>query len=197
MKSSNPNSGCHEATIAKCLDTSNPDPSKNQGGIAIVQPDSHCYCIAGNVIGRKDENGTQYGSGINEDIAFTLNTTDKQFLGNQEAFSGDYHIIKNYIVRRLTPKECKKLMSLPDNWTDNLAIPNPTQADLDFWLEVFITKRQIDGMKPPTLNQVKKFLKKPYSDSACYKMCGNGVVVNCAEYVLSGIAETLKESEMN
>lgn len=38
MKSSNPNSGCREVEVAKCLDTTIPDPSKNQGGIAIVYP---------------------------------------------------------------------------------------------------------------------------------------------------------------
>ena len=38
MKSSNPNSGCREVDVAKCIDTTYPDPSKNQGGIAIVQP---------------------------------------------------------------------------------------------------------------------------------------------------------------
>lgn len=36
MKSKNPNSGCREVDIAKTLDTSYPDPSKNQGGIAIL-----------------------------------------------------------------------------------------------------------------------------------------------------------------
>ena len=36
MKSKNPHSGCREVDIAKCLDTTNPCPSKNQGVIAIV-----------------------------------------------------------------------------------------------------------------------------------------------------------------
>lgn len=40
MKSKNPHSGCREVEIAKTLDTTNPDPSKNQGGIAIVQNDT-------------------------------------------------------------------------------------------------------------------------------------------------------------
>lgn len=34
------------------------------------------YCLQGNMIGRKDENGPQ-GNGINEGVSFTLNTTDK------------------------------------------------------------------------------------------------------------------------
>lgn len=36
MKSNNPHSGCREVEIAKTLDTSPPDPAKNQGGIAII-----------------------------------------------------------------------------------------------------------------------------------------------------------------
>ena len=36
MQSSNPHSGCREVEVSKCLDTTTPDPSKNQGGVAIV-----------------------------------------------------------------------------------------------------------------------------------------------------------------
>ena len=37
MKSSNPNSGCRQVDAAKCLDTTGPNPCKNQGGIAVVE----------------------------------------------------------------------------------------------------------------------------------------------------------------
>lgn len=37
---------------------------------------SACYCLQGNMIGRGDKNGPQ-GDGINDDIAYTLNTTDR------------------------------------------------------------------------------------------------------------------------
>lgn len=43
MKSKNPNSGCRIVDLAKTIDTSIPDPSKNQGGIAIVEP--VCYTL--------------------------------------------------------------------------------------------------------------------------------------------------------
>ena len=36
MKSKNPNSGCRSVDVAKTLDTSLPDPSKNQGGLCIL-----------------------------------------------------------------------------------------------------------------------------------------------------------------
>jgi len=37
MKSKNPNSGCREVDLSKTLDTTVPDPSKNQGGLGIIQ----------------------------------------------------------------------------------------------------------------------------------------------------------------
>jgi DNA (cytosine-5)-methyltransferase 1 len=37
MKSSNPHSGCNQVEVSHCLDTTTPEPSKNQGGIGIVQ----------------------------------------------------------------------------------------------------------------------------------------------------------------
>ena len=60
-----------------------------------------------------------------KEIAGTLmaSMATKQCLGDQEAFSGDYHIIEeqsttHYIVRRLTPLECERLQGYPDGWTD-------------------------------------------------------------------------------
>ena len=44
MKSSNPHSGCRETDIAKTIDTTDSNPSKNQGGIAVMQ--SVAYNIA-------------------------------------------------------------------------------------------------------------------------------------------------------
>ncbi len=85
------------------------------------------YALQGSMIGRKDENGPQ-GDGVNKNVCFTLNTIDrpavacpeahlasgkpqagtltaraaaqKAFLGNQEAFSGDYYVLepgKNHV----------------------------------------------------------------------------------------------------
>ena len=43
------------------------------------------------------------------------------------------------------------------------------------------------GSKPKTSKQIKKWLADPYSDSAEYKMWGNGVALPCVVFVLSGI----------
>ena len=135
-------------------------------------------------------NDVQTASG--KEVFGTLSASmgSKQWLGNQEAFSGDYHIMEpEYIVRRLTPTECARLQGFPDWWCSGLGTEEPTEDDLAFWREVFETHRKIAGTstKPKTDKQIIKWLKDPYSDSAEYKMWGNGVALPNVYFVLSGI----------
>ena len=135
-------------------------------------------------------NDVQTASG--KEVFGTLSASmgSKQWLGNQEAFSGDYHIMEpEYIVRRLTPTECARLQGFPDWWCIGLGTEEPTEDDLAFWREVFETHRKIAGTstKPKTDKQIIKWLKNPHSDSAEYKMWGNGVALPNVYFVLSGI----------
>lgn len=95
-----------------------------------------------------------------------------------------------YIVRRLTPVECARLQGFPDWWCADLAIPEPTAEDIAFWTEVWETWRQVTNPKgkPKTEKQIRKWLADPYTDSAEYKLWGNGVALPCTYFVLSGIA---------
>ena len=106
----------------------------------------------------------------------------------QDAFS-DMLVATEYIVRRLTPLECCRLQGFPDNWAEELGIPEPTQEDIDHWREVFRTQMEAMGesKKEKTDNQICKWLKGPESDSAEYKMWGNGVALPCVWFVLCGI----------
>lgn len=94
-----------------------------------------------------------------------------------------------YIVRRLTPTECARLQGFPDFWCKGLEIENPTPEDIAFWSEVWETHRKIMGTskKPKTEKQIIKWLKNPHSDSAEYKLWGNGVALPCVFFVLAGI----------
>ena len=135
-------------------------------------------------------NALQTASG--KDVFGTISASmgSKQWLGNQEAFSGDYHLVEpDYIVRRLTPTECARLQGFPDWWCDGLGTENPTAEDMAFWREVFETHRRITGnsTKPKSDSQILKWLKDPHSDSAEYKMWGNGVALPNVYFVLSGI----------
>lgn len=101
------------------------------------------YSIQGSMIGRDDKNGPQ-GDGINEDVSFTLNTTDRHGVAHpivledqggsvintrQDGTVGTLRaqthghepaIISNMAVRRLTPVECERLQGFPDNYTNIL-----------------------------------------------------------------------------
>lgn len=106
-------------------------------------------------------------------------------------------ILWEYIIRRLTPLECCRLQGFPDNWTEELGIPEPTQEDIDHWREVFRTQMEAMGesKKEKTDNQIRKWLKDPESDSAKYKMWGNGIALPCAMFVMEGIAMILSEED--
>ena len=113
------------------------------------------YALQGSMIGRADKNGPQ-GDGVNEDVSFTLNTTDRHVegVGTLKASGGDLGggsetLACSYAVRRLTPTECERLQGFPDNWTD---IPGA-------------------------------------SDTGRYKALGNSVAVPCVEWIMGQIAE--------
>jgi len=215
MRSDNPHSGVYEATTSRTLDGNGGNPACNQGGMAVV-------ALQGSMIGRKDKNGPQ-GSGVNEDVSFTLDATDRHavayskvltasknslFLNAQENVADtlvatDYKdppLVNDkdgsdYIVRRLTPTECARLQGFPDWWCQELGTEDPTSQDMYFWYNVFKTYRDVTNPngKIKTINQIRKWLKSPVTDAAEYKMWGNGVALPCVVFVLSGIAYYAEE----
>lgn len=94
-----------------------------------------------------------------------------------------------YIVRRLTPTECARLQGFPDWWCSDLGTENPTDEEIAYWRDVFETHRTVTGVasKPKSDKQLIKWITNPHSDSAEYKMWGNGIALPCAAFVLAGI----------
>ena len=211
MKSDNPKSGFYEAETSRCLDANGGNPTCNQGGMAVV-------ALQGSMIGRAEKNGPQ-GSGVNEDVSFTLDAADRhavaycmttgtyiQALEEQSPtlMARDYkdppvmnETEPEYIVRRLTPTECARLQGFPDWWCARLETDEPTEEEIEFWTEVFEIHRSVMGTssKPKSRNQIVKWLKNPHSDSAEYKMWGNGVALPNVYFVLSGIVYYAQFSE--
>lgn len=197
MKSKNPHSGCRAVTVAKTLDTTNPNPSKNQGGIAIVQPiivdsiggnaetawqgdTAPCLkathyknppCITVSAGFCPEESAKTRGVGYAEEQSPTLRT--------------------HYLVRRLTPTECARLQGFPSWWGIVNPVENLTDEDYAFWLNVRNTYAEINGKgtKEYTREQMLSWYNKLHSDSAEYKMWGNGIALPNALYVMQGIAE--------
>lgn len=172
------------------------------------------YCLQGNGIDRADTAGCN-GKGWKEDTSYTLNTIDKpavvcaqksytefkdeSTLSTLKATGGSYGggseniVVKNYIVRSLTPTECARLQGFPSWWGIVNPVENLTDEDYAFWLDVRNTYAEINGKatKEYTREQMLAWYNKLHSDSAEYKMWGNGIALPNALYVMQGIAEVV------
>lgn len=172
------------------------------------------YCHQGNGIDRADTAGCN-GKGWKEDTSYTLNTIDKpavvcaqksytefkdeSTLSTLKATGGSYGggseniVVKNYIVRRLTPTECARLQGFPDLWGYLDKKESFTDEEYKFWLEVRNTYARINNkaVKDYTKAQMLSWYNKLHSDSAEYKMWGNGIALPNALYVMQGIAEVV------
>ena len=104
------------------------------------------FCITGNAIDRKPENGGN-GIGYQEGIAYTLTATDHHAVFSRQRVdifkdgevtstqSARQHkdatdlVLQGTdqprLIRRLTPLECERLQGFPDRWTD---IPNASDS---------------------------------------------------------------------
>ena len=82
------------------------------------------------------------------------------------------------------------MQGFPSWWGQNLEINTPTDDDVKYWQGVFDDWKSVTSpnSKSKTPKQIKKWLCNPHSDSAEYKMWGNGVALPCVAFVLSGIA---------
>jgi len=142
--------------------------------IPLVEQNTGAICIAGNIVDRQPENGSN-GLGCQEDLAYTLTAADRHavysrqrvddFRRNDVVSTQSARQHKDatdlicqqaesyaYLIRRLTPLECERLQGFPDGWTD---IPGA-------------------------------------SDSARYKALGNSVAIPCVEFIMSRIAATMR-----
>ena len=77
---------CYETDISRSLDTAEPNPDSNHGGVAVVaamatqqvaaENNQPVICIQGNCIDRADTAGCN-GKGWTENVSYTLNTIDR------------------------------------------------------------------------------------------------------------------------
>ena len=99
-----------------------------------------------------------------------------------------------YIVRRLMPIECGRLQGFPDGWGEIDPKEDFTDEEYQFWLEVRNHWAEINGkqVKEYTKDQMVKWYNKLHTDSAEYKMWGNGIGLPNALYMMEGIEEALR-----
>lgn len=112
--------------------------------------------------------------------------TDMFVVGKEKTVAVPVH----YIVRRLTPTECARLQGFPDLWGHLDKKESFTDEEYKFWLEVRNTYAKINNkaVKDYTKAQILTWYNKLHTDSAEYKMWGNGIALPNALYVMQGIA---------
>lgn len=165
-------STARKALVSHTLDTVDPNPNKNQGGLAVVSS-----------IGRGDAKSSSL---TQEDGAPTLTRIRG---GEPEVMYEDY------AVRKLTPTEYARLQGFPDRWGDIDQKSQLTEEEYRFWTEVRNTHAAINGrtVRDYTEEQMLAWYNRLQSDSAEYKMWGNGIALPTALYCMQGMAEALNE----
>lgn len=100
---------------------------------------------------------------------------------------------RKYIIRRLTPLECCRLQGFPDGWGVPAHKDRLSDEELAFWQGVRDTCSLIAGKpsKKYSAETLTKWYNALHTDSAEYKMWGNGIALPCAAFVLGGVAEAL------
>lgn len=100
---------------------------------------------------------------------------------------------RKWIVRRLMPVECARLQGFPDCWGVPEHKESLTDDEYAFWLNVRNSHAMINGraQKQYTREQMLKWYNGLHTDSAEYRLWGNGIALPCAAYVLGRIAEEL------
>ena len=200
MKSDNPHSGFYEASTARTIDTSCQSPNKGQGGMAVVAYgiDRAAFNQGKNALFditiEEEMNSSLVAKGPSA-VCYSTSHNDMHTRASDNCASAlvatdakDPPTVCEepyYIVRRLTPTECGRLQGFPDWWCEGLEQFEPDQKELAFWDEVFTTYG-----KPKTEKQLRKWLANPHTDSAEYKMWGNGCALPNVYYVLFGIVNS-------
>lgn len=158
-----------------------------------------CICIAGNTIDRKIQSGGN-GIGAQEDISYTLNTADrhavcfgfqafgkykqteigKSILASDDITTGDFIVD----VRNLREKKgISGTLQAKENGGYSLNYVNPVRTGNMVRRLTPLECCRLQGFPDWWMDGING------SDSAKYKMWGNGIALPCALYVMEGIAE--------
>lgn len=130
----------------------------------------------------------------NISMADQMNTLD--CMHDQQAVLTSGKPPRRYIVRRLTPLECCRLQGFPDGWGDIPLRQSIPDDEAEFWENVRNTHARATGKKYirlKTKSALLKWYNKLHTDSAEYRMWGNGITLSCGVYVMDGIAQEIKE----
>ena len=164
------------------------------------------WCIADNIINRKEKNGGHH-LGVDKDVSFTLNTINRHAVfseGDAHCLQSNYFVIdkqqevplydishRNDGVREIPRGAANTLVARMGTGGGNVAVLN--EADRQETDDVRTVRRltvteceRLQGL-PDEYTDVP-LNGKPASDTARYKAIGNGMAQPCADFIMRQIA---------
>lgn len=128
------------------------------------------------------------------EIANTLNVFDRGEVRANELVVEKKEPGAQFVVRRLTPAEYARLQGFPGRWGAIDHKDDFTDDEYHFWRTVRNTHAAINGrpVKEYSKKQMRGWYNRLHSDSAEYRMWGNGIALPTALYCMQGIAESIE-----
>ena len=153
---------------------------------------THCPTLTGDHENRiTDYTALCIGHGEPNSITMANQANTLTCMHDQQAVLTSGKPPRKYIIRRLTPLECCRLQGFPDGWGVPDRKDRLTNEELEFWQGVRDTCASI-AEKPPKKYSAKsltRWYNALHTDSAEYKMWGNGIALPCAAFVLGNVAK--------
>lgn len=153
---------------------------------------THCPTLTGDHENRiTDYTALCIGHGEPNSITMANQANTLTCMHDQQAVLTSGKPPRKYIIRRLTPLECCRLQGFPDGWGIPDRKDKLSNEELEFWQGVRDTCASIAG-KPPKKYSAKsltRWYNALHTDSAEYKMWGNGIALPCAAFVLGNVAK--------
>lgn len=192
-------SGCHDAAVAYGMNPQGGQmlPFHEECGETVAVCHGAAVCLQH---GRRAQfRNSSFGAFVRDSVSGTLDTSHMGTVANgMPCVSVDMDVAAmRYVVRRLTPTECERLMGLPDGWTLPAFAPSEiTDALVEEFRRVHDTFGAImaayegrPAPRPKTAASVRAWLERIANPATCpdaprYKACGNGWATNHPRWIV-------------
>ena len=175
--------------------------------LPLVAEAPESYCIAGNIIDRKVQNGGN-GLGVNREASYTLTSTDRHAVFSRQSYD---ELIPNQVASTQSARQYKAATDLImdvagldcRNGMENGNISGTLQSGSSGSslnaIHPVRTGNLIRRLTPLECERLQGFPDRwtdipGASDSARYKALGNSVAIPCVDFVMRGIAYFLNKN---
>ena len=176
--------------------------------VPLVAEAPESYCISGNIIGRKEQNGGN-GLGVERETAFTLTGTDRHAVFSRQRCD---ELVQNEAASTQSARQYKDATDLVMDVAGLDCRNGMENGDISGTLQSGSSGSSLNSIHPVRTGKLVRRLTPlecerlqgfpdgwtdipGASDSARYKALGNSVAVPCVDFVMCGISYFLRKNE--